>query len=289
MNTDLKNTTDILQEYINYIKDDTKIKRIPTCFNRLDNILSGGLPIGLITLGAIPSLGKTTFTLQLADNISSLDNTKVLFFSLEMSKFDLISKSLSRLSYVSEDIENYTFYDFLSNKEDVDYKALFERYTPLADNLYIIDNIYDMKSIESCIAEFRDNNPSENIVVIIDYLQYILCGNNGSDKQVIDMITKRLKELSKILNLSVVAISSLNRANYSGCITMESFKESGSIEYTSDILIGLEYTNNNANDRDMEARKNPRRITLTILKNRYGALGKVNMDFYTTYHTFFEI
>lgn len=145
-----------------------------------------------------------------------------------------------------------------------------------------------MKSIESCIAEFRDNNPSENIVVIIDYLQYILCGNNGSDKQVIDMITKRLKELSKILNLSVVAISSLNRANYSGCITMESFKESGSIEYTSDILIGLEYTNNNANDRDMEARKNPRRITLTILKNRYGALGKVNMDFYTTYHTFFE-
>lgn len=288
MNTDIKNTTDILQEYINYIKDDTKIKRIPTCFNRLDNILSGGLPIGLITLGAIPSLGKTTFILQLADNISSLDNTKVLFFSLEMSKFDLISKSLSRLSYVSDELENYTFDDLLSNKEDVDYNALFERYTPLADNLYIIDNIYDMKSIESCIAEFRDNNTSENIVVIIDYLQYILCGNNGSDKQVIDMITKRLKELSKILNLSVVAISSLNRANYSGCITMESFKESGSIEYTSDILIGLEYTNNNANDRDMEARKNPRRITLTILKNRYGALGKVNMDFYTTYHTFFE-
>ena len=288
MNTEIKNTTDILQEYINYIKDDSKIKRIPTCFNRLDYILNGGLPNGLITIGAIPSLGKTTFILQLADNISSLDNTKVLFFSLEMSKFDLISKSLSRLSYVSDELENYTFDDLLSNKEDVDYKALFERYTPLADNLYIIDNIYDMKSIERCIAEFRDNNPSENIVVIIDYLQYILCGNNGSDKQVIDMITKRLKELSKILNLSVVAISSLNRANYSGCITMESFKESGSIEYTSDILIGLEYTNNNANDRDMEARKNPRRITLTILKNRYGALGKVNMDFYTTYHTFFE-
>ena len=77
---------------------------------------------------------------------------------------------MSRLSYVSDKLENYTFDDLLSNKEDVDYKALFERYTPLADNLYIIDNIYDMKSIESCIAEFRDNNPSENIVVIIDYL-----------------------------------------------------------------------------------------------------------------------
>ena len=288
MNTEIKNTTDILQEYINYIKDDTKIKRIPTCFNRLDYILSGGLPNGLITIGAIPSLGKTTFILQLADNISALDNTKVLFFSLEMSKFDLISKSLSRISYIDDELSSYTYDDLLSNNDDIDYQKLFEKYTPIADNSYIVDNIYDLRNIETCIIEFRENNPSQNIVVIIDYLQYILCGNNGNDNQVIDTITKRLKELSKMLNISVIAISSLNRANYGGGITMESFKESGSIEYTSDILIGLEYTNNNANDRDMEARKNPRRITLTILKNRYGALGKVNYDFFTTHHTFIE-
>ena len=176
----------------------------------------------------------------------------------------------------------------VSNKDDIDYKKLFEKYTNIEDNLYIIDNKKKKKSIGDCIDLFRENNPSHNIVVVIDYLQYILCGNNGNDKQVIDTITKRLKELSKMLNISVIAISSLNRANYGGGITMESFKESGSIEYTSDILIGLEYTNNNANDRDMEARKNPRRITLTILKNRYGALGKVNYDFFTTHHTFIE-
>ena len=70
--------------------------------------------------------------------------------------------------------------------------------------------------------------------------------------------------------------------------TMESFKESGSIEYTSDVLIGLEYTNSNGNDRDYEARKNPRKITLSIIKNRYGALGKINFDFNTKYNTFIE-
>lgn len=102
------------------------------------------------------------------------------------------------------------------------------------------------------------------------------------------MITKSLKELSKSLGITIVAISSLNRANYSGSITMESFKESGSIEYTSDVLIGLEYTNSNGNDRDYEARKKPRKITLSIIKNRYGALGKINFDFNTKYNTFIE-
>ena len=60
VNTEIKNTTEMLQEYIRYIQDDTQVKKIPTNFNRLDNLLNGGLPNGLITLGAIPSLGKTT-------------------------------------------------------------------------------------------------------------------------------------------------------------------------------------------------------------------------------------
>lgn len=287
MNIEVKSTTDTLQEYIRYIQDDTQIKRTPTNFGKLDTILNGGLPKGLITLGAIPSIGKTTFILQLADNIASMGN-KVLFFSLEMSRFDIISKSLSRLSFQSDDLTNYSYDDLISNDERIDYEAILERYKPIANNLYTIDYIYDIRDIEAFINQFRDTNPNDNIIVIIDYLQYILCANNGNDKQVIDIITKRLKELSKSLGITIIAISSLNRANYSGSITMESFKESGSIEYTSDILMGLEYTNNNGIDRDYEAKKNPRKITLSVIKNRYGALGKVNLDFHTTYHTYIE-
>ena len=288
MQEEIKNTTETLLEYLKYIKDDTQVKKTPTNFSKLDTILNGGLPKGLITLGAIPSIGKTTFILQLADNMASLDNCKVLFFSLEMSKFDIISKSLSRLSFQREDLTNYTFDDLISNDEKIDYEAILEQYKPIANNLYTIDYIYDIRDIEAFIIQFKENNPTSNIIVIIDYLQYILCGNNANDKQVIDIITKRLKELSKALDITIIDISSLNRANYGGNITMESFKESGSIEYTSDILMGLEYTQNNGNDRDYEAKKNPRKITLSVIKNRYGALGKVNMEFYTTYHTFIE-
>lgn len=288
MNTELRNTTDILEDYLSYIQDDKQVKKVRTGFNKLDNLLNGGLPNGLITLGAIPSLGKTTFALQVADNMASMENTKVLFFSLEMTRFDIISKSLSRLSYLTDELENYTFDDLLSNNDDVDFTTLLSKYEPIANNLYIIDYIYDIRDIEAFIRQFNDLHKNENIIVIIDYLQYILCGNNGNDKQVIDTITKRLKELAKDLNICIIEISSLNRTNYSGSITMESFKESGSIEYTSDILMGLEYVNNGANEREYEAKRNPRKITLSVIKNRYGALGKINFDFYTTYHTFIE-
>ena len=284
---DLKNTTQLLEEYMAYIQDDTKVKRTPLGFNKIDNLLNGGVPNGLITLGAIPSIGKTTFMLQVADNMASMENTKVLFFSLEMSRFDLISKSLSRLTYQCEDLEQLTCDELLSNDEAIDYNTIAQRYEPMANNLYTIDYLYKIEDITSFINQFRDAFSNENVVVIIDYLQYILCGNSN-DKQAIDLITKRLKELSKELGITIIAISSLNRANYSGNITMESFKESGSIEYTSDILMGLEYINTNATDRDVEAKKCPRKVAISIIKNRYGSLGKINFDFYTKYNTYAE-
>ena len=204
-----------------------------------------------------------------------------------MSRFDLISKSLSRLSYQMEDLEQLTCDELLSNDEAIDYNTISERYEPMANNLYTIDYLYKIEDITSFINQFRDAFSNENVVVIIDYLQYILC-SNSNDKQAIDLITKRLKELSKELGITIIAISSLNRANYSGNITMESFKESGSIEYTSDILMGLEYINTNATDRDVEAKKCPRKVAISIIKNRYGSLGKINFDFYTKYNTYVE-
>lgn len=288
MNTELKNTTDTLQDYLSYIQDDTQVKKIRTGFDKLDNLLNGGLPNGLITLGAIPSLGKTTFALQVADNMDNMENTKVLFFSLEMTKFDIISKSLSRISYLADELGNYTFDDLLSNDEKVDYEVLLSNYEPIANNLYTIDYIYDIRDVEAFIRQFKNLHENDNVAVIIDYLQYILCGNNGNDKQVVDITTKELKELAKELNICIIEISSLNRTNYSGSISMESFKGSGSIEYTSDILMGLEYVNNGANERECEAKRNPRKVTLSVIKNRYGALGRVNFDLYTTYHTFLQ-
>ena len=69
----------IKEDYIRYISNDTNIRKIPTGIQKLDNIYGGGLPNGLTILGAITGLGKTTFALQLADNMASVENTKVSF------------------------------------------------------------------------------------------------------------------------------------------------------------------------------------------------------------------
>ena len=74
-----------------YIENENNIRKIPTNFNKLDNIYGGGLSKGLTIIGANTGLGKTTFALQLADNVAQQPNTKVLFFSLELTKYELVS------------------------------------------------------------------------------------------------------------------------------------------------------------------------------------------------------
>ena len=158
MDIEIKNTTEILQDYLNYIQDEVKIKKTPLGFEKIDKLLNGGLPNGFITLGAIPSLGKTTFMLQVADNMASLDNTKVLFFSLEMSRYNLISKSLSRLTYLNENLQDLTYDELEFNNENVDFNSILADYEPIANNLYTIDYIYDIRDIVAFITQFRECN-----------------------------------------------------------------------------------------------------------------------------------
>ena len=80
MNENNQVTNDLLTEYLQYIQTNKSIGKSSTGFNNLDNLLNGGISNGLVTLGAIPSLGKTTFTLQLANNFCNNEDTKVLFF-----------------------------------------------------------------------------------------------------------------------------------------------------------------------------------------------------------------
>ena len=84
--------------YLEEIKRASRYQLKKTGFKLLDEELNGGIREGLYFIGAIPSLGKTTFTLQLADNIAK-QNNKVIIFSLEQSRFELVSKAISRLTW----------------------------------------------------------------------------------------------------------------------------------------------------------------------------------------------
>lgn len=273
----------VKEEYIAYISNGNNIRKIPTGFNKLDNIYGGGLPTGLTILGANTGLGKTTFVLQLADNIAREPNTKVLFFSLELNKYELLSKSLSRLSYLDNELTTHSPNEFITNSvNDID--NYFSKYETIESNLMIIDDTRNIRDISSMINDYCSNNTDKRIVIIIDYLQFI-SGTIGNDKQNVDNITRVLKSLANRYNISIIGISSLSREGAKRNDTT-SFKESGSIEYTADYLI-IMY--NAEQTRTLTFGEDNDNITLEFLKNRFGCKGKFNFKYYGKYATFVEL
>ena len=129
--------------------------------------------------------------------------------------------------------------------------------------------------------------------MIIDYLQILAPYNDrATDKQNTDKAVMELKRISRDYKTPVIGISSFNRANYSVAVTMEAFKESGAIEYSSDILIGLQLKGAGKKDFDANEakKKSPREIELVILKNRNGSTGdRIELQYYPLFNYFKEV
>lgn len=281
-----------LQDFINGITDSTNTPVISTGFENLDSILDGGLYEGLYILGAISSLGKTTIALQLADNLAK-QGQDVLIFSLEMSKYELIAKSISRLTYLLDaDLEKRNAktirgitsgerYNYYREEEKSLISKAMEAYKDYAGRIYIHEGIGDIgadqiKEVVKTHISLTGNKP----VVIIDYLQILAPYDlRASDKQNTDKAVLELKRLSRDDKITVLAISSFNRDSYKaggginqGKVSMTDFKESGALEYSADVLIGLEFMGAGSKDysEKVEKQKDPRQIRLVILKNRNG-------------------
>ena len=112
-----------------------------------------------------------------------------------------------------------------------------------------------------------------------------------TEKQKTDRSVIELKRISRDFKTPVIAISSFNRENYKSVVSMQSFKESGAIEYSSDVLIGLQLKGTGPANFDVNEAKsrNPREIELVVLKNRNGRTGiKMEFDYYAMYNYFKE-
>lgn len=251
-----------LLDYFKSIETQPPGFEVKTGFENLDNNLSGGLHEGLIVIGAISSLGKTTFTLQLADQIAAAGQD-VIFFSLEMSKYELMAKSISRNTYkrvrdkktadgahyLARDtvqILNNRKYQYYTQEEKQIIADAIKDYEAPAEHLYIYEGRYRGQRLTvQHIREIVKNHVESTMrkpVVIVDYLQILAPADTHlTDKQATDDATFELKEISRDYTIPVIAISSFNRENYSEPATMACFKESGAIEYSSDILFGLQY------------------------------------------------
>ena len=130
-------------------------------------------------------------------------------------------------------------------------------------------------------------------MVFIDYLQILKAAEGderATDKQITDHNMTFLKQLSRDFDIPVFAVSSLNRQNYSEKINMAAFKESGAIEYGSDVLMGLQLKGAGERDFDINAakEKNPREVELVILKNRNGGISTkgIELNYYPVFNSF---
>ena len=295
-----------LQSFIDGIADSVNTPYIPTGFTKLDAELDGGLYEGLYIVGAISSIGKTTFIMQIADQIAQA-GTDVLIFSLEMARTEIMAKSISRHTLQSVlatggDIRNAKtargittgkrYINYSQTERDLINSSIME-YSKYAQNIYISEGIGDIgaEQIRETVKQhilFTGRTP----VVIIDYLQILApYSERATDKQNTDKAVMELKRISRDYKTPVICISSFNRANYKEAVTMEAFKESGAIEYSSDVLIGLQLKG--AGEKNFDAneakRKDPREIELVILKNRNGRTGgKIIFNYYPLFNYFRE-
>jgi replicative DNA helicase len=278
------------------IVENRETKVIETPWINLNEKLNGGLYPGLYSIGAISALGKTAFCLQLADHVCK--TVPVLYFSIEMSRTELVARSISRNVFEAaigdfESMQRNKKFSTISalhgfNENFHFFEHHFKQHLKKHKNMNIIEGGFNtsvqtiVDTINSFINDFKIKP-----VVIIDYLQIISHGKKNrhgddvylSDKQAIDEVTKVLKQTSRDTRTCMIVISSFNRQNYNEKVSYESFKESGIIEYTSDVLLGLqlsalsEKTENKEKRQELiqEAKnKEVKEISLMILKQRNG-------------------
>ena len=234
----------------------------------LDKALDGGLHAGLTVLGAVSSMGKTSLMLQMADTLAAAGRN-VLFITIEMSRMELIAKSAVR---GTKERARPLLDGKLPEEKVRGLISAYRQKTGGRVELWEPDALLTPAFLDEKVSAFCEQH--ENPVLFLDYLQLVAPARAGmTEKQTADAAVAMLKQLARRYDMPVMAASSLNREAYrpgSAEPGLSAFKESGSVEYSADLLLVLKYRT----DADKEIKTGPRHLALTILKNRFGATGE---------------
>ena len=245
-------------------------------FTALDNLLAGFQKSDLVILAARPSMGKTTFALDIARNAALKHGASVGIFSLEMSDQQLVDRMLAAEAGVDSwklrtgRLSNDEEYELLQGAMQKLHKA----------PIHIIDeaamNIVRMRS-----AARRLKNEYGLDMLIVDYLQLMsptLTKGSDSMVQQITEISRSLKILAKELEIPVVALSQLSRAveQRGGKPRLSDLRDSGSIEQDADVVMFIH--REDKMNRDKEAER-PNIAEIMVEKHRNGAVGSCELYF----------
>lgn len=246
-----------------------------TYYPKLDGTTRGLQRGTLSIIGARPSVGKTTFALNVATNIA-LHDKKVMFFTLEMTSKMIIDKLLAAECKIP-----YSCFNGKIGEKDRVVISKFLNNEVVQNNLEIIDNINTVEAICSHITSCKPD------VVVIDYAQIVQTMKkfSGDGKRAqIDYISAELKSIAKRTQCCVILLSQLKRSDKIKPPTMADLKESGGLEQDGDYIFMLyrPYA------QDKSAGYNPEETTLMIEKNKFGETGIIKMNFNGRYQTFAE-
>ena len=255
---------------------------VPSGFDKLDKLTSGWQPSDLIIIAARPSMGKTALTLSMARNIAVNSNIPVVFFSLEMSAVQLMTRLISSETGLSSEklrtgkLEKHEWQQLTAKIKSLEKAPLF------------IDDTAALSISDLRARARRLVSQYEIKIIIIDYLQLMTSGgkqSGGNREQEVSTISRNLKALAKELNIPVIALSQLSRAvETRGGIKrpfLSDLRDSGAIEQDADIVSFIyrpEYHGIKEWD-DNEQTPTAGQAELMIAKHRNGKLENIRLKF----------
>src|SRR3990167_8462055 len=256
-----------------FMKKGTHLRGVPTGFKDLDNKLAGMQDSNLLILAARPAIGKTTLALNIALHVATKEKIPVGFFSLEMSKEELVD----RLLVGQADIDAWRLKT--GRLSDDDYKRLTEAMGELSEAPIYIDDTPGASILEMRTKARKLMIEKHLKFIIVDYLQLADSGRRFDNRvQEVSFISQGLKNLARELKIPVMAISQLSRAveqRVTRKPQLADLRESGAIEQDADVVAFL-YLEDESEDLMDQSKI---LVKLYIAKHRNGPTGEIDLIF----------
>ena len=254
---------------------DGAITGVPTGFKDVDHVFNGLQKSDLILVAARPAMGKTAFTLNIAQNVTMLYDKTVAFFSLEMGKEQLVGRILSSVAGVSSEKLRR------ANMDPADWEKVIAAADRMSKSKLFIDDTPGL-TVQDMRSKLRRLKVEHGLdLVIVDYIQLMQGRNSGKGsenrQQEVSEISRNLKLIAREFNVPLIALSQLSRSVESRPDkrpVLSDLRESGSLEQDADIVIFLyrdKYYDENSEMGD--------KAEVLIRKHRNGAVGSVKLLF----------
>ncbi|MEZ6196490.1 MAG: replicative DNA helicase [Planctomycetota bacterium] len=258
-----------------YCKNRGKMSGCPTDFHALDQMTNGFQPGDLVILAARPSVGKTTFSINCALNMSLRHGKSVAFFSLEMAREQIASNMLCALAEVNGSHLRK------GNLSETEWAQISQAADKLYELPFYIDDTPGLTPT-ALRGKARRLKRRERIdAMFIDYLQLMEAPGMENRQQQISTISRSLKALARELGIPIIALSQINRSaeKEERKPRMSDLRESGAIEQDADIIMFLADANYQKGDDIELSPADGREIDLIIAKHRNGPTGEVRLRF----------